>query len=51
MAPKKIDGYIGLAKAFLADGKALEALKTAKEALALNPTAQEARELFNQLAQ
>ncbi len=51
MAPEKIDGYIGLAKAFLADGKALEALKTAKEALALNPTAQEAKELFNQLAQ
>lgn len=51
MAPDKIDGYIGLAKAFLANGNALKALETAKEALSLNPSAQEAKELFNQLAQ
>lgn len=50
MAPDKIDGYIGLAKAFLANGNLLKALEAAKKALSLNPSAQEAKELFNQLA-
>ncbi len=51
MAPEKIDGYIGLAKAFLANGNALKALEAAKKALSLNPSANEVKELFNQLAQ
>lgn len=50
MAPDKIEGYIGLAKAFLAKGNLLKALETAKKALSLNPSAQDAKELFNQLA-
>jgi len=51
MAPENIAGYIGLAKAFFANGNTLKALMTAKQALSLNPSAQEAKDLFHQLVQ
>ncbi|MFC1581128.1 tetratricopeptide repeat protein, partial [Thermodesulfobacteriota bacterium] len=49
IVPEKYEAYIGLAEAFLKSGEVQEAIETVKEALKIDPTSQEARELLLRL--